>query len=154
MESKKYIVSHINNIGFKHTFMIDKDKKLLQEFLDKGKLRVYKDFVKELILLIKSNGFKVSCRYDCEQSITDWTAKHVRISLKKEPFEILCDLFHEYGHILSGQKKINLDKNVYSREDLAWNYAFIEFLKHDELLSFEGDFNSYKIKCLKSYKID
>ena len=76
--------------------------------------------------------------------------KHVWISFKKEPLEILWDLFDEYGHILSGEKKTNLDKYDYAREELAWNYAFNEISKHKELLLFADDFNSYKIKCLNN----
>ncbi len=124
---------------------------LIEEFEHNGKLNDYVEIVSDLISLIRKNGFAISIRYDSIQSKIDWTAKRIWISFKKEHLYILWDLFHEYGHLISGEKTNKLHTIDYNREVIAWDNAYKKFLKYENLQKHKDSFNNYKDTCLKPY---
>jgi len=129
---------------------LHKNERLLNEVCEFGKLENFREILKFYLKEIFKNNFTISCKYNDDQSSIDWTKKHIWVSLKKAPLKIIWDILHEYGHLLSEEKKDNIiDIN---RELKAWLNAEVELKKHSKLILHINEFNDYRNECLKTYQ--
>ena len=131
--------------------MLDRKNRLITEIINNGKLSEYEEIIKEVIENISQQGFIISTRYDSSQSAIDWISKRIRISLIKDPMSIVWDLFHEYGHLISGEKCGGSKLIDCDREVKAWDNAFTKLSKYPRLLSQKDNFDKYRVDCLKTY---
>jgi hypothetical protein len=131
--------------------MIDRKALLIKEILNEGKLTAYEAIVITVIENIMKANFKIAPRYDSKQSITRWKpTRQVILSLRKAPLAILWALFHEFGHIISGENGAEILSC--EREEEAWNNAFTEIKKHPSLSVHISHFDTYRQACLKTYQ--
>lgn len=91
--------------------MSDKSLRLIKEISHKGNLGEFEPTLERIIQMIHASDCSLSCCYICEnsrieQAIDNSFKSHIRISFKRvkdKPIHIIWDIFHEFGHHLSGK---------------------------------------------------
>jgi hypothetical protein len=136
--------------------MLKNQIRLLNEVCEVGKLEEFRHTLNQLFDEIGQSGCKVSARYDVEYSnIQDSIehGSHIRISLKNvgNPIDIIWKLLHEYGHFLSGNRKVG--DSILQREELAWSHADNVLKNYPQLILLEESYDRCKEKCLNSYRL-
>lgn len=132
-----------------------KVKNFIKEICTKGDILQYEQIINTQTHKIVEKGCSISCRYDRGHSVFEQQPDkppHIRISLidkKPTPLNIIWAILHEYGHLVSGNKK--KEDDTIDREELAWENAQKELKEYPELLKEESSFLAYKTFCLNSY---
>ena len=135
--------------------MTDNKEHLIKEIIDMGKLTDFEEIIRGVIENINQQNFSISARYDSTQSMTRWyPSRHIFLSLIKDPLLILWDLFHEFGHVISGEKMIVSKICGYDRELKAWDNAHRDISKYPFLLRHKENFEKYRNACLGTYEIN
>lgn len=126
-----------------------KEERLVCEILSKGAIQEHQLIVNDILNIIYSYGFKVSCRDDSLESTIKWDEKWIQVSVKNNAafnLHVLWSLIHETGHLVNGY---NCDKR--ESEQLAWDYAFRFIERYPTLLEKKESLIRYRDYCLSSY---
>ena len=138
--------------------MSEKNLRLINEISNKGNLGEFENTLERIIQMIHDSECSIFCCDTCEnssivQAINGSFKSHIKIGFKKvkeKPIHIIWDIFHEFGHHLSG--KPNGKERTVERESQAWDLGFEQLKQFPELLEHLEDFKDYSENCLRTYK--
>jgi hypothetical protein len=130
-----------------------KTQNKIKEIVVKGGLQYYEAEVSAIITKILAKGCKVRPVEFKGPSMLSTTPDgciiQVGVKDRENPFDIIWDFLHEYGHFLSGPPKSE-DLRL-KREELAWKFAKTELNQYPKLLLRKEEFETYREKCLNDY---
>jgi hypothetical protein len=131
--------------------------RFVNEIVDLCDLQEFENTLIQIVDKIENSNCRITTRTDisassCQQSIGDSTDSVIRISLKNkraDSIEVIWDILHEYGHLISGARaEIQSDLE---REIEAWKFANLELDNYPDLQCYVKQFNMYKQRCLETY---
>jgi hypothetical protein len=140
--------------------MMDNFKKtqLVKEICAKGGLLGFEALVDKLISRIHEADCKISCCDTCfdtkiNQDLKGEQKSHIQLGFKtirERPIHLIWDIFHEFGHHLSGLPQPGEERTV-ERETQAWNLGLNVLHEYPDLLSEEADYLAYAKSKLQTY---